>query len=251
MATASVGGDAGWPARAASLAMALGLFLVAFLSAVAVAGLGVGLAERLGLVAGDGTGAQLVGMVLSFVGFGVGVAGFLGVTGRLEVIDLRWPTRRDAAWAAGGLVAILVLALVIEQLLAAARVDVAQNNVLRILEENPAVAPYLVAISLVFVGPFEELVFRGGVQGLLRGAWGSRNAVLVASALFGAAHLPALIGTGTLALVAYLAVAAVLGLVLGGIYERTRNLLVPAVVHGVYNSVLFVVAYVQITGGLG
>ena len=231
--------------------MALGLFLVAFLSAVAVGGLGIGVAEGLGLVAAGGTGAQLLGMALSVLGFGVGVGGFLGVTGRLGVVDLRVPTRRDALWAVGGLVTIILLALVIEQLLAAARVDVAQNNVVRILEETPAVVPYLVVISLLFVGPFEELLFRGGVQGLLRDAWGSRNAVLVASGLFGAAHLPALVGTGALALVAYLSVAAVLGLVLGVIYERTRNLLVPAVVHGVYNSVLFAVAYVQITGGLG
>jgi membrane protease YdiL (CAAX protease family) len=72
----------------------------------------------------------------------------------------------------------------------------------------------------------EELLFRGAVQ-----TWGVRVAglpvgVLVASALFGLAHFI----TPTYALI-----AGAIGLYLGVLFAATGNLLVPVVVHALYD----------------
>ena len=48
----------------------------------------------------------------------------------------------------------------------------------------------------------------------------------------------------------YIAVTFVLGCILGYVYERTANLVVPALVHGAYNAILFSMLYVQVNGGV-
>jgi hypothetical protein len=105
----------------------------------------------------------------------------------------------------------------------------------------------MIPVAILLVGPFEELVFRGGVQGILRRTWGPGVAIVVASVLFGLVHWIALTGAGG-SRVPYVTVAATLGLVLGYLYERSRNLVVPAVVHGLYNTVLFGAQYLSATG---
>jgi membrane protease YdiL (CAAX protease family) len=37
--------------------------------------------------------------------------------------------------------------------------------------------------------------------------------------------------------------------VLGGLYEHTKNLVVPIVAHGLYNATLFAIQWVNATGG--
>jgi hypothetical protein len=116
-------------------------------------------------------------------------------------------------------------------------------------QQDPRFFLYMIPVSLLFVGPFEELVFRGVVQGVFRRRYGGAVAIGAAATLFGVAHLVALTGSGSR--VSYLAVAAILGLVLGYVYERTENLAVPAVIHGGYNALLFSVQYVAATGMAG
>jgi membrane protease YdiL (CAAX protease family) len=55
------------------------------------------------------------------------------------------------------------------------------------------------------------------------------------------------VGTVGATLVSVGLVTAV-SLVLGYVYERTDNLVVPAAVHGFYNATLLVVAYVSLVG---
>jgi hypothetical protein len=183
---------------------------------------------------------------LQFLGFGVGVAGYLAASGDWALLRVRVPTLRDVAWTVGGVVAILVAAAGVGQVLSALGVQVAQNQVIVAGQQNPEWFLYMIPVSLLFVGPFEELVFRGGVQGLLRRAWGPTAAIAIAAGLFGVVHWIALTGAGSR--LSYVAVAATLGLILGALYERTDNLAVPAVVHGSYNSVLFAVQYASATG---
>lgn len=102
----------------------------------------------------------------------------------------------------------------------------------------------MVPISLLLVAPGEELIFRGVVQGLFRRAYGPVPAILITSALFGVAHYLALSGSGKLV---YVAVAAILGLVLGTVYELSDNLVVPTLAHGVWNSYLFLGQWVLLT----
>nr|WP_233265024.1 CPBP family intramembrane glutamic endopeptidase [Halomarina oriensis] len=108
----------------------------------------------------------------------------------------------------------------------------------------------LVPLSLVLVGPGEELFYRGVVQGWLRESFGPVGAVLTASVLFASIHVPGLVGASATSVVATLAIITFLAVYLGALYEYTGNLVVPALVHGLYNATQFLLAYGQATGGL-
>jgi membrane protease YdiL (CAAX protease family) len=43
-------------------------------------------------------------------------------------------------------------------------------------------------------------------------------------------------------------ITIVLGIVLGALYERTKNLFVPMLAHGIYNAVLFYIQWLSATG---
>lgn len=233
-------------ACARSLARAIFVILAAFLSASLAVIVGTDLLVAVGVFARGDVGLQVAGTVLQLAGFGVAVAGYFAIGHHWDVLRLRAPTLRDVGWTVAGVVAILVGAAAVGQLLARLGVNVAQNQVMTVGRENPEFFLYMIPVSLLLVGPFEELVFRGAVQGFLRRTFGVALAVVIASALFGVVHWLALTGGGSR--LSYVAVAATLGLILGYVYERTENLVVPSVVHGVYNSVLFGVQYAAVTG---
>ncbi|MFC7172842.1 CPBP family intramembrane glutamic endopeptidase [Haloplanus litoreus] len=160
---------------------------------------------------------------------------------------MRRPTLRHLGLIVVGVVALVGAQLVIARLLTALSIEVAQNQVVVTGQQDPRYFLYMIPVAILLVGPFEELVFRGGVQGILRRTWGPSVAITLSSVLFGLVHWVALTGAGG-SRIPYVTVAATLGLVLGYLYERSRNLLVPAVVHGLYNTVLFGAQYLSATG---
>lgn len=234
--------------HARTLGSALLVVFLAFLAALIVASIG---SQSL-LSAGYGREDIVVRVavtVFQFIGFGVGVGGYLLVTNQTDLVRVRVPTRSDAVWATLGFVALLLGAVAISAVLSQLGVEVAQNQVVVTGQADPRFFLYMIPVSLLFVGPFEELVFRGVVQGVFRRRYGGAVAIGAAATLFGVAHLVALTGSGSR--VSYLAVAAILGLVLGFVYERTENLVVPAAIHGGYNALLFSVQYAAATGMVG
>lgn len=90
-------------------------------------------------------------------------------------------------------------------------------------------------------GFFEEFLFRGALQTRLRRILNPAWAVVIQALIFGVWHL-GLGYTNTAydgflpAVTATLVNQAVLGLAFGMIFERTRNLLAPSVVHVLFNS---------------
>jgi hypothetical protein len=240
--------DLGPLEHARTLGSALLVIFVAFLAALIVASIG----GRSLLSAGYGQEDMVVRVALTvfqFLGFGIGVGGYLLVTDQRSLVRARLPTRGDVAWLVLGFLGLLVGAVALSAILTQLGVEVAQNQVVVTGQQDPRFFLYMIPVSLLFVGPFEELVFRGVVQGLFRRRYGAPVAIGAAATLFGVAHFVALTGSGSR--VSYLAVAAILGLVLGFVYERTGNLAVPAVVHGGYNALLFGAQYAAATGMAG
>ena len=84
------------------------------------------------------------------------------------------------------------------------------------------------AVSLA-AGIGEELLFRGVIQDGIAGPAGPVAGLLIASLLFGLAHAIT---------PAYFVLASLMGLYLGGIYLATGNLLVPILVHFLYDWIL-------------
>ena len=101
---------------------------------------------------------------------------------------------------------------------------------------------WLIPLSFLLIGPGEELLFRGVVQGRLRESFGPVGAVVLASAGFAPAHILALTGS-VVQLAVSIAVLFVPALVFGAVYERTKNLTVPILIHGAYDATIFGIAY--------
>jgi len=236
-------------ARARDLFRSLLLIVGAFLCATAAVGLGANALAGAGVVVRDTLKFRVVASVLQFVGFGVAVAGYLAITDDWDLVQIRTPTLRTLGLIVVGVAGLVLAQLGIARLLTLLGVQVAQNQVVVTGQQDPRYFLYMIPVAILLVGPFEELVFRGGVQGILRRTWGPSVAIVVASVLFGLVHWVALAGGGG-SRVPYVTVAATLGLVLGYLYERSRNLLVPAVVHGLYNTVLFGAQYLSATGAV-
>ncbi|MFB6128023.1 MAG: lysostaphin resistance A-like protein [Halolamina sp.] len=232
------------------LIQGVAVVVVALLGASVAVGAVVPALVAAGVVADGGVGAEYAGMVVQFVSFMTVVGLFVVGAGRTELLAASVPDRRDALLFAGGYVALLVLQFVSVWLLGIAGVSTGTNRVVELGRETPVLFLYLVPLSVLLVGPAEELLFRGTVQGLLRDSWGPRAAVAAASLVFGAIHYWSVVGGGPVERLLYVAVAAVLGAVLGMLYEVTGNLVVPALAHGAYNATLFVIQYLNATGGV-
>ncbi|MDS0478406.1 type II CAAX endopeptidase family protein [Natrinema sp. 1APR25-10V2] len=162
-------------------------------------------------------------------------------------VPVRSPDKRDGAVIVGGSIAILGLLFVASLVITALGLNSAQNQIVEVGRQNPSVFLLLIPLQFLLVGPGEELLFRGLVQGTLRENLHPARAIILASALFASIHLFSLSGEGKLV---YIGIAFVLALVLGVAYEYTDNLAVPAVIHGTYNAVQFAGAYLTATGGL-
>lgn len=196
--------------------------------------------------------AQTVAIVAEVAFVVVGVA-FLVWTGRgLGYLDVGRPDRRDVGWMAAGLLGLLAIQIVFALVVSQFGVPTSPNSLSRLAEraaEAGAAGLILlnVPMMLFVVGPAEELLFRGVIQKYLYAPFGRRAAVLVASVVFAVSHVPAYYSTNPAEVAVSISVIFVLSLVLGVIFERTENLAVTAVVHGVFNAVLVVLTYVAIT----
>ena len=220
--------------------------LVVLLASVAVA-LGRPLLDTAGITRGSALRLALRS-AFQFIGFGVAGVGYLLVTDRADLVPVRWPTRHDLKWFAGGFAGLLGLYVVATAVFGALGVSGADSAIVEQGADQPIYFIYLVPVTILLVGPTEELIFRGIVQGLFREAYGAPVAVAAASAVFAAVHVSSYSGEG---LLATLAVVLLLGGVLGVVYEKCGNLVVPAAIHGLFNTVQFVAAYATATGLVG
>jgi len=236
----------------------VGQAVAALVLAVAVAIAGLVVAALLTLTAGvllglvgvqlDVTGGLVLTLVLTQgVAFGGVALGYLRYRGLgRSFVPARVPTRRDVGWAVGGYVLGLTAAILSAIAVFLTGVNAASNQVAELGIQNPGVLLWLVPLSFVLIGPGEELLFRGVVQGTLRQTFGPVVGVVLASAIFAGVHFFALTGGagGRLVSVGLLFFPS---LVFGAAYERTGNLVVPALIHGAYNATLFGLLYVALT----
>lgn len=96
-------------------------------------------------------------------------------------------------------------------------------------------------LSLLVVGPVEEFLFRGVIQGRLRAAFGPTAAIVLAGLVFSFFHVYPilLLEPSTAAIVHMITYYTVMGAIFGVTYDRTNTLVVPVFVHGAFNAVLF------------
>ena len=232
-------------------------------------GVGVGLG-----IAGIGVAIVLVvlsGLVLSLAGVTItpvlsivlsllltqGVA-FLGV-GYLYLrkrgipvrsIGLEIPSIKQFGVVIGALVLSFAYLIAVSQLLAATGTESAENQIAGMAMENPEIVLYLLPGAFLLIGPGEELLFRGVVQNRIREEFSAVPGVVIASVIFAAIHVGSLVASNPSAVLVTIGVLMGPSLILGGIYEYTKNLVVPILVHGTYNAIIFLSLYLVATGAV-
>lgn len=152
-------------------------------------------------------------------------------------LGVRVPTLRELGVVIAGYVGIVVALIAISIAATLFLPDPAENQGAQQAIENPEIIPGMIVMMLLVVGPFEELLYRGVVQNRLRENFDVFPAIAIASAIFASVHVVALAGdlVGMLVTVTILFFPAT---IFGYVYEYTGNLVVPALLHGIHNSIL-------------
>lgn len=180
-------------------------------------------------------------IALQGIAFGSIALGYVAYTDRdRSFLNVSVPGIRDVIWIATGFLALvgtLVAMSVVYYLLG---IESAENELVEMGLQNPEIFLVLIPLSFVLIGPGEELLFRGVIQGLLGEQFSWVLAVGISSVIFAGAHWLGLSGGGV---IAHLFVLFFLSLILGAVYEFSENLVVPAMIHGAYNALLFFFAY--------
>jgi len=195
--------------------------------------------------------ANGIGTVAFSVGLGVVAVGYLWRTDRdWTFLDIAMPTRRGWLYIIGGTLTMFLVLGASGLLTEALGIPSAEHGLLEQAREAPMLLLAFVPLSFLVIGPGEELLSRNIIQKHLYDGYSRLSAVVVGTAVFAAIHLPAYATGPPPAIFATLVQLFGISLVLGVVYERTDNVVVPAVVHGTYNAVQFVFAYVAITSGM-
>jgi membrane protease YdiL (CAAX protease family) len=139
--------------------------------------------------------------------------------------DFDWELR-DVAWAGGALLPLLVMFAWMLKTRWPALVQIRQFIEREALPILGKWSVWQLGVISLLAGLGEEALFRSVTQGGLSRALGTMPTLLIASAGFGLAHMITR---------AYAVLAGAVGLYLGSIWLLSGNLLVPILVHALYD----------------
>jgi len=218
--------------------------VVAFGVVSALGALGVELTPRQGFVLSVVT-LQLV----FFTGVSLLYLRYRGMS--LADIGVRIPALEGWIVLGVGFVSMLVLWLVgsVASFVIGQRFGIERESqaIMEIAQQDPLIFLMLGVLSLLVIGPTEELLYRGIIQTRLRETFGAGAGVTLATALFAVIHIPGFdsIGAGVLGV----SVLFLVGFVLALSYEYTENLVVVALMHGLFNATQAALGYVGVRFG--
>lgn len=169
----------------------------------------------------------------------------------LSDIGVKTPTLEGWIVLAAGFVAMIVLWLAasIATFVIGQRfgIEPDQQMIFEVAQQDPMIFLLLGTLSLLIVGPAEELLFRGVIQTRLRETFGVAVGVTFATAIFALVHIA---GYGSLiGGLMGVSVLFVIGLVLALAYEYTENLVVVAIMHGLFNATQAGIGYLGVRFG--
>jgi len=179
----------------------------------------------------------------------------LGGEGRSFEIPVSVPSLRQVGIVLAGYAAAIVwvmisgILLTVVQNIRGQSLNTGENAAAEIGRTNPELLLLLIPASILLIGPGEELLFRGVVQARIRERFSRVPGIAIASLFFAALHIVALVGGS---LVGNLVVVSILfgtATVFGVAYEYADNIVVPSLIHGLYNATLFTLLYVSLTLG--
>ncbi|MBX0285828.1 CPBP family intramembrane glutamic endopeptidase [Haloarcula salinisoli] len=179
----------------------------------------------------------------------------IGGEGPAFGIPVSVPSLREVGIVLAGYAAAIVwvmisgILLTVLQELRGQSLNTGENAAAELGRSNPELLLLLIPASILVIGPGEELLFRGVVQARIRERFSRVPGIAIASLFFAALHIVALVGGS---LVGNLVVVSILfgtATVFGVAYEYAENIVVPSLIHGLYNATLFTLLYVSLTLG--
>ncbi len=246
--TPSDGLDARDAAIAVGTAIILGVLgpLIALTSGLVVFGIGSAVGG-LSVVA-NVVLTLLFGQYVAFGGLALLYLRWRGLdrSGVVSYLGVRRPSPKEIGLVIVSWIAILITIMVVSLVVQALGTEAAPNQSAELAAGNPAIIPLLIAASFLVIGPCEELLYRGVVQGRLRETLPAVPSILIASGVFAFIHVMALTG-GVSARLTTVTILFFPSLVFGAVYEYTDNLVVPALLHGLHNAVIFTILYISVT----
>lgn len=228
--------------RAVGVSFGVGLGAIVLLSVVALLGIVIGIILQLPFTGMMALGA-VMGYTLGFLGLGILYMTYRGynIVEMAKYIGMRTPEPQQLAYVLAGNVAIvLVLAGFLSVINALAGLpDSGAASELAQGEIGTALYLGIVAFMLVIVGPAEEIIFRGVIQTRLREQFSVVPAIVLSSLIFTVLHIQIYtVGGGALGAVIGFTALFVPALIFGYLFERTGNVLVPSLIHGIHNSMI-------------
>jgi len=181
--------------------------------------------------------------VVQVVGLGGVSLAYLAYRGEFGFVKWGVPGVRELIWVAVGWVLMYVGVIAVSLAATAVGVTPARNSIADVGAQDPTVFLVLIPAAILIIGPFEELLYRGVIQERLTEAFAPYAAIGLASAVFGLAHATSYVGTGSGVAVS-LAAIGVIAVVPAVSYQQTRNLVVPALIHGLFDATQFGLNYV-------
>lgn len=237
-----------WTGRFRSITTSFALAIGGFVAANALVLVALLVLSSAGLpVRRSQTLQYLTATVVTGAGFVGVVAIYLGLSDRSAMIGVRAPTLREVGIVLLGVLTLLGALVTMNVVFDQLGVTTASHQVESAAAEDPRLPLILVPLAVLVIGPSEELLFRGAIQGRLRESYRAVPAIAIASVMFAVGHITALIGPGKGATIL---IILLLGAILGGVYEYTDNIVVPALVHGLYNAIAFLHIYAVATGAV-
>lgn len=198
------------------------------------------------LLAGLFSAAGGMAVMVAFSELGFVAAGYaFSQTDDFGEVDCSWHAPAARGWLL--LVAGTVAAIAVNRSAFALGALLGIDPVATVSPPPGVTATGLLVVSPVFlliVGPAEEYLFRGVLQGYLAQSLSTAGAIGWATLLFTLAHVPVLLMTPEAAPVS-VPIWLVLGLLLGWLYEQTGTLAVPALVHGIYDVVVLFLLFAE------
>tara|TARA_Y100000590_G_scaffold456859_1_gene608280 strand:+ start:37 stop:837 length:801 start_codon:yes stop_codon:yes gene_type:complete len=166
-------------------------------------------------------------------------------------LDINFPTWRDVFYIISGLITLFSILLIIGILFTYFGVETTSHSVENIVSSSPELILLLIPISLLLVGPLEELLYRNIIQKSLYSSFSPIGSIFISSIIFSAVHISAYAGDSLfqnpLPALNALAVIFILSVIIGIVYYQTKNIVTAALLHGIYDSIIFAVFYINIT----
>lgn len=190
-----------------------------------------------------------LGQGVAFMGVGYGYLRWRGLP--LRSVGLRVPSIVELAIGAGVFGVSIAYLMAVGIILQQTQTESANNEVANLAMQNPEVALLLIPAAYLLIGPGEELLYRGVVQGRIRETMSAVPAIFIASVIFAGIHMMALQADAPLT--AKLTTIVILmgpSLAFGAVYEYTENLVIPILLHGTYDAFLFAILYLVASGSM-